>query len=66
VGVASWKQLACEAGAGVRGTDAGNGGGDQGGALGAFFHNRLVQAHEKGCLDNLELRLEKGACCVAG
>ena len=35
VGVAFWKWLAREACSGVRGTDAGNGGGDQAGALGA-------------------------------
>jgi len=35
VGVACWKWLACEASSGVRGTDDGNGGGDQAGALGA-------------------------------
>ena len=36
VGVASWKWLARKAGAGVQGTDAGNGGGNQRGTLEAF------------------------------
>ena len=35
VGVAFWKWLTRKAGSGVRGTDDGNGGGDQAGALGA-------------------------------
>ena len=61
VGVASWKRLAREVGAGMYNIDAGNGGGDQRGALGASSCcSCLIQVHAKNCSYDLVLFLYQG------